>query len=91
MQSNKKSQVIIAKIDTENFNFISWEDYDGNKVPRVFTEGEHPRFGKNKVIKTSQEMGEITRKSSGVFQIDVKIAIEHGILSYLKLAKGTLN
>lgn len=91
MHSHKKTQVIIAKVDSENLNFISWDDYEGNKVPRVFLEGEHPKYGNSKVVRTNQEMGEITRKNSGVFQIDVNVAIEHGIISHLKLAKGTLS
>lgn len=84
-------QVIITKLKDETIGFESWSTLEDGPVPRIYTVNKHPKYGKAPYVKTNTMYFSMMEKTSGVYQLDVDLAIEHGIINHKKLALGSLN
>lgn len=84
-------QVIIAKLKDESIGFESWSTLNDGSVPRVYTVNKHPKYGNCPYINTNTMYFSMIEKTSGIYQLDVEIALEHGIIDRKKLALGSIN
>lgn len=86
-----KPQVIIARLKGDSIGFVSWNTLDDGPVPRVYALNEHPLYGGAPFVDKNNTYFSMMEKTSGVYQLDVDIALEHGIINRKKLALGSLN